>query len=301
MNLSIKQFRAFLALYKYKNFTRAAQSVFLSQPAFNTLIFSLEKEIGLSLFYRDTKSVSLMADGEMFYHIANNVMDFFNKSIEDLKNYTESQQRQISIATLPSIAAQWLPQITEQFRIKYPDVHFDIKDMQTSNCIDLIKESTIDLAICGVNRNEPGIETIKLFSDHYYIVCNINHPLAKKENITLDDIKKSKLIKFENTTSIYQSLYENLPLDNNNHIEIKQLSTLLGLLLSNKGITLLPELMLYLFRHDDIVIKPVLWNNLKRDIYLIKHKDKIMTQRFEYFIHFMLESLNIENTFKKNN
>lgn len=237
----------------------------------------------------------------MFYHIANNVMDVFNKSIEDLKNYTESQQRQISIATLPSIAAQWLPQITKQFRIKYPDVHFDIKDMQTSNGIDLIKEGAIDLAICGVNSNESGIETIKLFSDHYYIVCNINHPLAKKENVTLDDIKNSKLIKFANTTSIYQSLYENLPLDNNDYIEIKQLSTLFDLLLSNKGITLLPELTLYLFRHDDIVIKPVLWDGLKRDIYLIKHKDKIMTQRFEYFIHFMLESLNIENTFKKNN
>lgn len=301
MNLSIKQFRAFLALYKYKNFTRAAQSVFLSQPAFSTLIFSLEKEIGLSLFYRDTKSVSLTADGEMFYHIANNVMDVFNQSIENLKNYTESQQRQISIATLPSIAAQWLPQITEQFRIKYPDVHFDIKDMQTSNCIDLIKEGAIDLAISGVNSNESGIEAIKLFSDHYYIVCNINHPLAKKENITLDDIKNSKLIKFANTTSIYQSLYENLNLDNEHYIEVKQLSTLFGLLLSNKGITLLPELTLYLFRHDNIVIKPVLWDDLKRDIYLIKHKDKILTQSSEYFINFILENLKIENTFKKNN
>jgi len=301
MNISIKQFRAFLALYKYKNFTRAAQSVFLSQPAFSTLIFSLEKEIGLSLFYRDTKSVRLTADGEMFYKIANNVMDVFNHSIENLKNYTESQQRQVNIATLPSIAAQWLPQITEQFRIKYPDIHFDIKDMQTSNCIDLIKEGVIDLAICGVNMNEPGIETIKLFSDHYYVVFNINHPLAKKENITLDDVQNSKLIKFAKTTSIYQSLYENLTLDNDDYIEVKQLSTLFGLLLSNQGITLLPELTLYLFRHNDIIIKPVLWNDLKRDIYLIKHKDKMLTKSSAFFINFILDSLNIENTFKKYN
>lgn len=293
MNISIKQFRAFLALYKYKNFTRAAQSVFLSQPAFSSLIYSLEKEVGLTLFYRDTKMVKLTEDGEMFYNVAHNMMNVFNQSIETLKEYKNHQQSNISIATLPSVAAQLLPDITEKFRIKYPDIHFDIKDMQTNNCIELIKDGAVDLAICSTHSNIPNINATKIFTDSYYIVCNTNHPLAKKENITLDDIHNSKLIRFSRATSIYQSLYENLRLDNEDYIEIEQLSTLFGLLISNSGITLLPELTLYLFRHEDIVIKPVKWEGFKRDIYLLQNKERILTQSSILFSEFLLEQLTI--------
>ena len=59
MNLSIKQFRAFLALCKHRNFTRAAESVFLSQPAFSNLIYAIEKEAGARLFDRKPKTVDL--------------------------------------------------------------------------------------------------------------------------------------------------------------------------------------------------------------------------------------------------
>jgi LysR family carnitine catabolism transcriptional activator len=295
MNLSIKQFRAFLALYKYKNFTRAAQSVFLSQPAFSSIIYSLEKEVNMQLFYRDTKMVKLTADGEMFYNIANDMMAVFNRSIESIKDYTNNQHRRISIATLPSIAAQLLPSITEKFRIKYPDTHFDIKDMQTNSCIELIQDGNVDIAICSNKDNLLNINAVKIFSDPYYIVCHRDHPLSSKNNVSLDDISEYKLIRFANTTSIYQSLYENLDLENKDCIEIEQLSTLFGLLLSNSGITLLPELTLYLFRHQDIIIKPVQWETLERDIYLIHNKDRILNQSALLFSDFILQELNRKN------
>ncbi|MBK5071738.1 LysR family transcriptional regulator [Budviciaceae bacterium CWB-B4] len=295
MNLSIKQFRAFLALCEYRNFTRAAESIFLSQPAFSHLIYSIEKAVGVRLFDRNTKRVELTADGVVFQNIAADMMREFNLGLSRWHDHINSEQFKISVAALPSITVKLLPNYIEYFNQIESKATFEVKDLPSDYCVSAVINEAVDLGIVGFLPKDPNVESHKIHTEKYFIVFNKNHPLAKKSTITLDDISHNNtIIRFGPTTSIYQSLHVDI-INNESveYIEIEQLSTLFGLLLSNSGITFLPELTLYMFQHPDILVKPISGGNLTREIYIIKKRDKALSKISHKFYDFLLQTQRI--------
>lgn len=290
MNLSIKQFRAFLALCKHRNFTRAAESVFLSQPAFSNLIYAIEKEAGARLFDRKPKTVELTPDGEVFQNIALGIVNEFNLGLSRWHDHVNQEQFKISIAVLPSIAVKLLPSYIQRFRLIQPKAAFDVKDLQSDYCLSSVINETTELGMVGYLPKDSGVESHKIHSERYYLVFNRHHPLAKRDSVSLSDISNSTVIRFAPTTSIYQSLHVDITNNKNiNYIDIEQLSTLFGLLLSNSGITFLPELTLYMFQHPDILVKPIAEESLSRDIYIIRKSGKTLSDISQRFYEFLTE------------
>lgn len=294
MNLSIKQFRAFLALCEHRNFTRAAESVFLSQPAFSHLIYSIEKEAGVRLFDRNAKKVDLTSDGEVFQGIAAGIMREFNLGLSHWHDHLNREQFNVSVATLPSIAVKLLPNYIEHFKQIQPKAIFDVKDLPSDYCLSAVLNEVTELGIVGFLPKENGVDSHRIYTEKYFLALNKHHPLAQHSEISLEDISHNTVIRFGPTTSIYQSLH--VDITNNEHInyiEIEQLSTLFGLLLSNSGITFLPELTLYMFQHPDILVKPITGDNLIRNIYLIKKSGKQLSKSSHDFYDFLIETQRI--------
>ncbi|WP_058912206.1 LysR family transcriptional regulator [Entomohabitans teleogrylli] len=290
MNLTIKQCKAFMALCKYRNFTRAAESVYLSQPAFSQLIYTLECSAGVKLFTRSSKKVDLTADGEIFQRIASNIIHEFNRGVREWRDYLHQAQSQISIVTLPSIMAKLLPEYIQRFTLQHAGSRFDIKDLPSEHCLAAVINEHFDMGIVGYLPRDSALEHHKLLSEKFYLVLNKHHPLAQKKQVELKDISHHTVIRFAPSTSIYQSLQMmEWPNQDIKYIEVEQLSTLFGLLLSDAGITFLPELTLYMFQHPDIIVRPLRGSPLTRDLYLIKKPGKILPGQSQQFYDFMLE------------
>lgn len=120
MNLSSRQLRAFIALNEQRNFTRAAQTCHLSQPAFSALIRALEDGVGTRLFDRDTRSVQLTSEGELFVDPARRLLDDMQHMLSDLEDHVQKRKGRAALAALPSLAAGWLPGIFARFRSMHP-------------------------------------------------------------------------------------------------------------------------------------------------------------------------------------
>ena len=116
MNISTRQLRAFIALAEVRNFTRAASVCHLSQSAFSALIRQLEDSLDVRLFDRNTRKVELTAEGQEFELSARRVLAEFESAVSDMHARATLQRGRVSIALLPSLAADWLPAVLAGFR-----------------------------------------------------------------------------------------------------------------------------------------------------------------------------------------
>ncbi|WP_392563867.1 LysR family transcriptional regulator [Orbus wheelerorum] len=274
MNISIRQMRAFLALAEAGNFTRASEIVCLSQPAFSALIASLEQEVGYRLFDRDTRKVQLNANGLHFVELANRFTHHYQNITEEIKLYSQGEEGSVTLAVLPSLAVQWLPRLITKFSAENPHIRINIIDTQWDRCLQAIVNNTADIAVTAGTPSLKEIQAELLFSDDFYLICPKNHPLTQKKQVELKDLEEEKFIAFSNGTSIRLFTDQLTQLYNIRYVlEVRQLTTMMGLVAAGQGISITTGLTLFQFEHDSITIIPFKDLSLKRAVYLIKKKE----------------------------
>ncbi|MGE9658371.1 LysR family transcriptional regulator [Snodgrassella alvi] len=286
MNISIKQIKAFLALVEEDNFTRAAQKIHLSQPAFSSLIANLEQEIGYRLFDRDTRKVQLNEDGIHFIKLARELMFAYERTTKEIRSHANNHKEKLVLAVMPSIVVQWVSQLLATFHHKHANVKVELLDTQWDLCLQALLQGHAELALTAKSPSLTEITAEFLFSDKFHLICHINHPLASKADIELKDLLEYGMIGFTKGTSIRHYVDKIVDLFGMNYVvEVSQLTTMMGLVAANYGIGIVPRLTLFQFEHKNLVVRDVKDMNLERSIYLIKHKERKLSPQAENFYH----------------
>lgn len=290
MNISIRQIRAFLALAETENFTKASEIVCLSQPAFSALIASLEQEIGYRLFDRDTRKVQLNTNGLHFIELANRFVNNYHNMVEEIKLYKQGEEGIVTLAVLPSIAVDWLPRIISKFNAVNPHIRINIIDTQWDRCLQAIASNTADIAVTAGTPSLKEIHAELLFSDDFYLICPKNHPLTQKSQVELHDLDGEKFIAFSSGTSIRLFTDQLAQIYNIHYVlEVRQLTTMMGLIATGHGISIVTGLTLFQFEHDSIAIIPFKDISLKRAVYLIKRKERQLSSQALKLYQFIKE------------
>jgi len=292
MNLSIKQLRAFLILSENSSFTESAKKFNLSQPAFSSVIANLENEIGYRLFDRGTRQVSLNADGIHFVDIARRLVQYNDEAISEIKTRALGNQGTIVLAVLPSLAVEWLPDILAKYHGLNNQSSLQIFDTQWDKCLKALLDGQANLAITAGLPPSSLFDSTFLFSDKFFLICHQSHPLAKKEDVEFSEIQNYPVLGFISGTSIRQYVNQltlNLGVTLNYVMEVRQLTTMMGLVAANYGISIVTELTLFQFRKSNIAIVPFKDISIERAIYLVKQKDRILPNHVLNFQNFVIE------------
>lgn len=291
MNLSIKQLRAFLMLSESDSFTQAARQFHLSQPAFSALIASLEEETGYRLFDRDTRRVSLNADGIHFLELARNVVQSHDDAVNAVKARATGNNSDIMLALLPSLAVEWLPKILVKYAKAAPFNTIKILDTQWDRCLRALLDGHADLALTAGKPSLLTFDSTLLFSDKFYLLCHREHPLASQHSVSLEQICHYPFIGFSSGTSIRQytdKLCESLAVELDYRLEVRELTSMMGFIAANYGIGITTGLTLFQFYHNDIVILPFTDVALERAIYLVTRKDRRLSSSVSSFAAFII-------------
>ncbi|MCL2897476.1 LysR family transcriptional regulator [Brenneria tiliae] len=288
MNLSIKQLRAFIALTETDNFTRAAQKINLSQPAFSALIASLEEEVGYRLFDRDTRKVQLNAGGIHFIDIARRLIQTHDDAVGEIKSYATGYKGKIVLAVLPSMAVEWLPQVLAQYHHAYPDIKVELLDTQWDRCLKAVLDGRADFAL-SAGQPSPGTFSSKmLFADNFYLICHRDHPLAGQAAVEVAEVAQHAFVGFCQGTSIRQYTDQLMEPHGFNYVlEVRQLTTMMGLVAANYGVSIVTGLTLFQFQHKDIAIVPFRDLSLQRGIYLVTDKERQLSVCAKEFYDFL--------------
>ncbi len=284
MNISTRQLRAFIALAEVRNFTRAASVCHLSQSAFSALIRQLEDSLDVRLFDRNTRKVELTAEGQEFELSARRVLAEFESAVSDMHARATLQRGRVSIALLPSLAADWLPAVLAGFREAHPGIDLEVADVLSEPCIERVRSGQADFALAATRADTPELRAEPFCSDGFHLVCRSDHPLATHPNPRPRDVAAWPFIHLSRTSSVRQYIdAATMPQALPTVLEVDQLATVAGMVSAGLGISIVPSLTLYQFRSPELSIRPVKWPGLTRQIYLVRKRDRGFSAAAEAF------------------
>ena len=284
MNLSTRQLLAFVTLVETRNFTRAAEASNLSQPAFSALIRQLEEALQVRLFHRTTRQVDLTPEGSQFEASARRVLKDVATAVSDMHELASRQRGRISIALLPSLAADWLPGVLAGFRQKHPGIQVEVADVLSEPCIELVRAGRADFALAATRAETAELRAEPFCSDGFHLVCPRNHPLATQHNPRPRDVAAWPFIHLSRTSSVRPYIdTATRPHVLPAVLEVEQLTTVAGMVEAGLGISVVPALALYAFRKPRLAIRPLAWPGLTRRIYLVRRRDRTLSVAAEGF------------------
>ncbi|MYN12040.1 LysR family transcriptional regulator [Pusillimonas sp. TS35] len=290
MNIAARHLRAFVALCEEKHFSRAAARCHQTQPAFSALIRTLEEQVGARLFDRSTRKVELTREGERLLETALRVLRDIDDAVGDIRDRIAIRKGRVAIAALPSLAAGWLPDICAQFHAAHPGVDLILRDALLEPCLALVRAGAADFAVAAMGREMAGLAVEPLCEDAFYLVCRDDHHLAGRTSLRLADLAGCDMIQLGQGSSVRQSLAPRIDSQGlRTFLEVDHLATVTGLVAAGLGVSLVPGMTLFQFRHPRIRIVPLASRDrIMRALYLIRRQDRSLPGAAQAFYDVLL-------------
>ncbi|WP_142288270.1 LysR family transcriptional regulator [Bacillus sp. EAC] len=282
--MQIDDIRLMITLAEEKNMRKAAERLFVSQPALSQRLQNLEKQIGSELFIRSQKGLIITASGEIILNYAKRMEDTYQSMLEQLQILNSDISGTLKIAVSSVVAQYWLPPVLKQYVSQFPDVQVSIFTGWSSEITNRLYENEVHLAILRGNQNWFGEKEL-LFSDELLLVDTKKHDLADYKEI------QRPFIQFKSNSNYYQLIqswwYEHFNSLPKHEIVVDQIETCKQFVLNGLGFAILPSSALHDVREDNLIKTPLYSKEqarLYRDTYLLYNRDAMKLKQVEGFI-----------------
>ena len=241
--MTLSELRFVVAVAQEKNFRRAAAKSFVSQPALSLAIKKIENELGVLIFERNRMGISLTTVGEKIVNQAQIVLEEVDKIKAISAAERNTQQVEVKIGLIYSIAPYLLPSIIPLVKNSSPEIILEAEEDITTNLVKKLDEGSIDAAIIALPFDVPGIETQLLYDEPFKVLIPIKHPWNNKKKISAKDLKNEKILLLDNTHCFSMQVREACP-GISDKAEVQagtSLETIRNMVASNLGISILPQ------------------------------------------------------------
>ena len=188
--MNTRQIDYVLEIAQTKSFKRAAENLFISQPALSYQIKLVEEEIGFPLFERSVRGAVLTPAGEQFCTTLRNIRTELKRAIEQGQNFSSRYQTNISIGLPMRSALYFLPQAIETFESENRSISITPHFLPLSDPSSFLKGEDDILFSMEVDvKRIPDIKLHHLFESRIYLITEKSDPLAQKDLITMNDLK----------------------------------------------------------------------------------------------------------------
>lgn len=189
MHLTLRQLKVFESVARHLNYTRAAEELFLTQPAVSMQVKQLEESLGVALFEQLGKRVHLTEAGQEVLAYARTVtqqLDELEAVLNRIKGLSGGKLR-ISVATT---ANYFIPTLLGSFSRRYPDVTVSLDVTNRETLLQQLTENTVDLVIMGQPPSGLDVEAEAFMENPLVIVAPLEHPLARQKKIPLKRLQE---------------------------------------------------------------------------------------------------------------
>ena len=262
-----------------QHFKLAAEQMNVTASAFSQMISRLEEQMGVRLFDRDTRRVSLTPEGALLIPSARAIARDIDSMFATLRDHAEMRQGKVSLAALPSLCADWLPKVIAEYSRKYPNIRVRLFDTVAESNVDFVRRGLADFAINSRLENPDEFESRLLFNERFYFVCPPTHKLAKKRSVRLRDLSGSTYIQSSVTGSIWRWIEPHARGIEFKHtgLEVARLSTLAGLIHNGLGVSIVPAFGLFQFFRLGLCAIPIRDPGLHRPLLLVKQHGRSLS------------------------
>ena len=217
MNIDLNLYKVFFTVASCKNISRAAEILFVSQPAVSKSIKTLETSLNIILFSRSSKGVALTPEGEILFDHIKNAFDEFSLGEHILEKLKNKEIGNINLGVSTTIGKSYFLPKFQEFIKEYPHFKIKIINKPTFDTIKLVEEEKLDLGIIAINSTEEDLEYIELFQMHDILVASSDY----LENLSIkatDDIFTKGSFMFLEKPNATREFLDNYFMKNNLNI-----------------------------------------------------------------------------------
>lgn len=290
--MEMRQLEYFQAVSRLQNFTRAAQELHVSQPSITNAIQKLEEELGVLLFDRSQKKVTLTPEGTAFYDRVEKILFDIRQALEEMDDFSKLNRGTIKFAAPPMIGAYLFPNIFNLFKLAHPHLDLVVYEEGSLAARAMLEREELDLGIIILPECAAMLNSIPITSQEIVLCLSPEHRLSTAPSVSFTQLRDESFVLLKE-----EFFHRRLVLDEcARHgftprivFSSNQIETVKAMVASNVGISFLMKMVVR--NHANLVGVP-LTEPLSINIGLVWKKGKYLSRAAQAFIDFIVEYTN---------
>ena len=252
IDMELRQLEYFLLVSDIARFTRAAERLYVSQPAVTNAVRSLEEELGIQLLDRSQRKVTLTAEGKIFYRHIQNIMQGISTTLNEINDLKSHNRGHLTIGVTPLAGITSTSRLLAEFRAAYPNISISIAEHNVGQLLELLHSDKLDFAFVFdlTEQERTRLNILPLACEELMVCCARRHALSRMNSVTLAELTEEPFILMETSCLFRQMLVKHFEEADSMppvSMETMQVQLLKSLVAENAGISILPE---SLIEHD---------------------------------------------------
>lgn len=294
--MELRQVEYFLKVVDSGSFQAAAAELYISQSSVSKQIIALEDELGVQLFDRTKRKISLTPAGKAFAPDARNLKATYRSMLVNLASFKTAPT--LSIVAIPVTAQYGIPSYISSFKQAFPDTQLILEEREASTIPSLLDNRQFDLAFLRDNfLDQTQYDHIDLIRDRFQVILSRQHRLAGQSSIALTELADENFIMLDKGTIVHELAVEacrRAGFEPRIFYASLRVESVLGMVASNNGVTLMMQKVFEYHTHPKVVAIP-LKEEISSNLILTWRKDKTVSGPVADFIHFLSDHLTLTN------
>lgn len=290
LNVTLRQLRAFVAVNDHGSFSAAAEALAMTQGALSHLVTDLERQLGFKVLERTTRRLGLTPAGDRYLKQARRVLAEVNALSAIGHDILHDSRSRFSLGSTAALIASTLPPLLHDFSDHWAGRHIELKDYQPDELIDAVALGKLDLGFGPIRWElDAAVRAEKLFSSPLMVVLAHDHPLSHLKAMPWDLLCEQTLV-LQNKRSIPQ-LERNSGSDfsHTRIIELSQLHSILSVVESADGVTIVAEYALKYLSVHNVVAMPIIQPEVAMEVGLFRKNGHELPEAAQTFAAFVRE------------
>ena len=207
--MEIRQIEYFVEVARQLSFTKAATTLHVSQPSISKAIQNLEAELGAPLFYRSSKQLELTDAGHAVLTNAQQVLQAIKNIRTELTDIKDLKKGQIRIGIPPIVGAEFFSKLISQYKDQFPFIEIILTEAGTKKIREEIESGELDIGlVCSSQSKHQNVNTISFMKDPLQLIVHVDHPLAQKDSVMMQDLATEAFIIYRKDFILYDRIME---------------------------------------------------------------------------------------------
>ena len=246
--MNLRDLKYIIAVAETHHFGKAAERCFVSQPTLSGQIRKLEDELGVAIFERTNRSVEITPVGEEILGHARQIMEQADVIQQLARAHQDPLAGPLRIGAIPTLSPYLMPLILLPLTRQHPQMRLVLFEELTDTLLQRLHNHEIDAALLATPADDPGLSSIPLFDEPFWVVYPRKHAFYTKEQLTLRDLNQEHLLLLSEGHCLAQQAMDVCRLKQREtesemaDLRASSLETLIQLVRAGFGITLVPAL-----------------------------------------------------------
>lgn len=285
--MELRQLEYFHAISRTASFTRAAENLHVAQPSITNAIHKLEQELGILLFDRSQKKVTLTAEGQAFLLRVERILRELKEAAAEMDDFRNLNKGTIKIAVPPMIGAYLFPNIFIKFKHQYPHLDLTVFEEGSLAARSMVEKEELDLGLVILPKIPSILHTLPITRQQIMLCVSPEHRLAGQSSVSFSELSGEQFILLKE-----DSFHRQLIIDECRKqgyaprivFSSSQIQTIKGLVASGAGVSFLMDMVT---REDRNIRSIPLVSPLEICIGLVWKKDKYLSKASQTLIDFV--------------